>query len=701
MKLLPRLPWPGRSWRRRFDSSGRPIKPAATGPNAAEARKALAAADPGPDLAAAIAALDFRIAGTPAVSIVVPVYEQIRHTVQCLNSLARLAPRRSFEIILADDASRDETPDWLPRVPGLVYRRSETNRGFLETCNAAAESVRGGHIVLLNNDTAVLPHWLDALIGTFDEHPEAGLVGSMLIWPDGHLQEAGGLVAADGEGWNVGRHGDPDDWRYNHLRRVDYCSGASIAISTNLWRRLGGFDRDFAPGYYEDTDLAFRIRAAGAEVLFQPFSRVVHFEGVTAGRTPEAGMKRAMIANKPRFAGKWRRELAQHPAPGTLGVAPIERAPRGRALWIDTVTLTPDEDAGSLYSSEFLRILRRQGWAVDFLPTQHFDHVGAPTTAMQRAGIGCVYPPCTPSPRAHLREAGATYGLVILSRAPVAAAFYEDVRRWAPGARVVFLTQDLHFLRAERQAAVTGDRDSLAAARRWRRQELRIAGVADATIVVSAAEAEVLRREGVTRPVHVIPLIQPVFRAGATFERRAGLCFLGSYGHPPNGDAVRHFTTEIWPVVAAALPEARFEIVGRGAPVLPEAAHAARIVAHGHVPDLADVFGRVRLSVAPLRFGAGMKGKVIASLAHGVPVVTTSIGAEGIGLRHRHDAMIADTPEAFAAAVCELHESEALWRTLSANGYALAERDFSRAAAEPRVAAAARSDVGPTTSGRR
>jgi len=200
VKLLPRLPWPGRSWRRRFDSSGRPINPAATGPNAAEARKALAAADPGPDLAAAIAALDFRIAGTPAVSIVVPVYEQIRHTVQCLNSLACLAPRRSFEIILADDASRDETPDWLPRVPGLVYRRSETNRGFLETCNAAAESVRGGHIVLLNNDTAVLPHWLDALIGTFDEHPEAGLVGSMLIWPDGHLQEAGGLVATDGEG---------------------------------------------------------------------------------------------------------------------------------------------------------------------------------------------------------------------------------------------------------------------------------------------------------------------------------------------------------------------------------------------------------------------------------------------------------------------------------------------------------------------
>lgn len=684
MSILAHLRWP---WRRRGAPPAPPAAERPLGANGQAAVAAVAASAVGRDLAEELSALDFRAPSAPRVSVVIPVFDQIRHTAQCLKSLALAPSVASFEIVIGDDGSTDDTATLLPALRGIKYVRTDVNRGFVATCNAAAAQAAGDFVVLLNNDTVVLPGWLDALIDTFAEHPRAGLVGSMLLWPHGRLQEAGALVARDGTGWNVGRDGDADDWRYNHLREVDYCSGASIAVPRALWQALGGFDADFAPGYYEDTDLAFRVRAGGRLALYQPASRVVHFEGVSAGRSVESGMKRAMADNRPRFAAKWSAALQGHVAADALGTAPIARAAKGRVLWIDTVALTPAADAGSLYSWEFIALLREQGWSVDFLPAEHLAHYGAPTAAMQRAGIGAIYAPEEGTAARYVEARAKDYGLVIVTRLPAAEMLFETARRSAPGTRLLFNTVDLYHVRAARQAAVTGEAAVLAQAAAWRRAEIRIAGLADATIVVSDAEAALLRREGVRAPLHVIPLIQRDCGRSAGFEARADLCFLGSYDHPPNGDAVRHFCAAIWPRVAAALPAARFEIVGAGAQRMMAAVQAERIVPVGFVPDLAAVFDRIRVSVAPLRFGAGMKGKIVTSLAHGVPVVTTSIGAEGIGLRHEHDALIADEPDAFAAAVVRLYTSPDLWEALSRNGMALVRARFSREAAAARIAA--------------
>jgi GT2 family glycosyltransferase len=188
-----------------------------------------------------------------------------------------------LEIIVVDDVSPDESAGVLATVDGLTLMRNAENLGFVGSCNAGAAKATGRWLVFLNNDTTVTAGWLEALIDTFADFDGAGLVGSRLVYPDGRLQEAGGLVFSDGSGWNYGRFENPADPRFSYARETDYCSGAAIAIERTLFERLGGFDARYAPAYYEDTDLAFKVREAGLSVICQPASTVIHHEGVTAG----------------------------------------------------------------------------------------------------------------------------------------------------------------------------------------------------------------------------------------------------------------------------------------------------------------------------------------------------------------------------------------------------------------------------------
>ena len=179
--------------------------------------------------------------------------------------------------------TRSQPAEALADVTGLRIVTNDENLGFLRSCNRAAAQARGRYLVLLNNDTLVLPGWLDALLQTAKDGEDVGAVGAKLIYPNGLLQEAGGIVWQDGSAWNWGRGEDPEDPRFQYVRQVDYCSAACLLVPKALFDELGGFDDRYAPAYYEDTDLCFAIRARGKRVLYQPAAQVVHFEGVSHG----------------------------------------------------------------------------------------------------------------------------------------------------------------------------------------------------------------------------------------------------------------------------------------------------------------------------------------------------------------------------------------------------------------------------------
>ncbi|MCK4828211.1 glycosyltransferase family 2 protein, partial [bacterium] len=257
-----------------------------------------------------IGPLRFIACQEPLISIVIPVYNKPLYTFSCLKSIVENTADLSYEVIVIDDCSDLETAEMLRMVQNIRILRNKTNLGFIRSCNKGAMAARGEYVVILNNDTIVTEGWLQALLKTFEIDDNTGLVGCKLIYPDGRLQEAGGIVWKDGSAWNYGRLDDPNKPEYNYLREVDYCSGACLMIPRQFFHDVCLFDECYAPAYYEDTDLAFRVRETGKKVCYQPRGVVIHFEGVTSGTSVTHGVKQYQEINRSKFCQRWKSVLA-------------------------------------------------------------------------------------------------------------------------------------------------------------------------------------------------------------------------------------------------------------------------------------------------------------------------------------------------------------------------------------------------------
>ena len=618
----------------------------------------------------------------PEVSIVIPVYNKWAYTAACLRSLAETTCAAGFEVIVVDDQSSDETAQRLAGIEGLAHLRNEENLGFVGSCNRGAEQARGRYIVMLNNDTQVLDGWLDALLETFERHPDTGLAGARLVYPDGRLQEAGGIVFRDGSGWNFGKGDDPERPEYRYSREVDYCSGACIMLPTELFRELGGFDSHYAPAYYEDTDLAFRVRARGLGVRLQAAATIIHHEGATSGTDLGSGAKRFQGVNHKKFMQRWQAELERYPAPV---VDPDDRGEirrardhhlKGRVLVIDAYTPEPDQDSGSLRLRYLMDCFRDLGYGVTFMPDNR-AHAGRYTMDLQAAGVEVLYDPWIESLQRMFAERGGEFDFIMISRHYVASRYLSLLKRHCPRTRFIFDTVDLHYLREERLAKLEKSPALERTAAQTRRSELAVIGAADATLVVSPVEQAVLREAAPEARVHVISNVHEVVGCRRPYAERKDIFFVGGYQHPPNIDAAEWFVGSIWPLVREELPDIQFHLIGSKAPDQVRALHGNGVHFHGFVENLEPWLDGCRLAVAPLRYGAGIKGKVNISMSRGQPVVATPMAVEGMFAKAGRDVLVAETAAEFAAAVVRLYRDEALWNRISAHGLENVRQYFS------------------------
>jgi GT2 family glycosyltransferase len=612
-------------------------------------------------------------------SIIIPAYNCIEYTIACVQSVLEHPTKHRYEIIVGNDVSADETREFFEAVGGVLrVITHRANEGFVRNCNLSAKEARGRYIVLLNNDAFVLDGWLDALIEPFVTMERVGLVGSKLLMSDGHLQEAGGIYWKDGSAWNFGRNQDPRLPEFNYLKDTDYVSGASIAVPRDFWNEIGGFDERFVPAYCEDSDLAFTIRSNGLRTLYQPFSVVIHHEGISHGTDVEAGVKAYQIENSKKLFAKWQKVLvAEHFENGKeLFVARDRSAKQPHILIVDHYLPEFDSDAGSRSMFQYTKMFADAGFHVTFWP-DNLVYKRRYAQALQSMGVEVLYGSHLLNKfESWIKENGRYFTYVFLSRPNVAEKFINHVKAHS-NAKILFYGHDLHMERLQKQFNVSKNPELEKEIEYWRHLEPLLWEASDVIYYPAQEECAFVKQICRSKTVRQIPVIffdnSQLNDARALIAQRKetapNVIFVGGFNHRPNGDGIIWFCTEVLPFVRKAIPGILVQIIGSHPPLEIQSLQSHDVVVTGFVSEerLSILYRSSSVAIAPLRFGGGVKGKIIEAMRYGLPVVTTTTGLHGIDGGEAF-LKVADESEAFAKAIIELLGDPELRRCLANRG---------------------------------
>ena len=675
----------------------------------------------------------------PTVSFIVAYKENENMTARAMEALWGCASELpSAEYLFVDDGSEVLTGELLAylahlsRTFGIRYElmRYPVSNGFTLATSEAAQRANGTFLFFLNND-AFMKRWaLRAILDTFSTHSDVGVVGAKLVGKDDAVQEAGAIIWADASGAWFNKHAplhkgklNEANHRLNYLRETDYVSAAVAMVPRELFVTSGMFDFHFSPGYYEDTDLSFTVRAKGLRVLYSPFAHVVHSPHSTY-QDVLGSMDHLLLRNKAQFASKWRHKLLGHMPPCNVAQAcwsskdmythlAATRMYTYRVLWMDMVLPEPDRDSGSVRTLTMLKILLAMRCHVSIVSVQRSGKGRHERYMRMLQFLGVhVIPSFKLMKSLEVRE---PYDFIIVARRDTYAAARELLHRHYPNTLLVADTVDLHFLRERARQGfieahhaeprlltdVFGEKrvSSLANSSegaRLRELELDYVGASSVAIVVSAPERAALRAEMAlegrdTPPVVVIANAhEPIPPTTTPYASRHGVVFVGNFNHLPNRDAVLFFAREVMPrlmrmprvivdtgfvfhvVGANAIPSSILALNGSA-----DASGVVRVHVHGFVPSLRPLYATMRISVAPLRWGAGVKGKVNTAHQLGVPVVATPVAVDGMHAFDGTHVLLGTTPEELAAATLRAYYDAPTWRRLARSGPRLVEIHFS------------------------
>jgi GT2 family glycosyltransferase len=609
---------------------------------------------------------------TPAVSVVMVTYGGGETALDAVEALVKETDP-CYELIVVDNDSPDDTADLLTAgLTGARIVRNEDNVGFARGSNQGAELATGSHLCFLNPDAFVQPGWLQPLLEVFKRTPLAGAVLPLFLHPDGRVQEAGSAVDAQGAAMAIGDGDDPRSFEVRFTRTVDYGSAACLVVRADLFREVGGFDPVYSPAYYEDADLCFKLADRGFASVYEPRSRVVHIRGGSSAKA-----EALMVANRDVFADRWRERLDRRrplrcdPSNRRLQLAARDAENLERILVIDD--RVPHHDRGSGDP----RMARMLAELVDLWPQARVTLLAADPRNAERYALPLLengIEVATADERFDLwlAERRAHYSVVMVSRASNIDRFDHFLRKTQPQARRIYDIEALAFRRYEQEG------DGAAA----RLRELDEQGIEGADVILCVSEEEAAFARGVGRaPVFVLPTYVSVAKRPHRFEEREGVVFFGGFLAGPGGpneDAAVRLVEDVLPMLWEDLPGLTAEIVGANPTLRVRGLQRPQVEVVGFVPDPVERLARARVHVHPLRYGAGIKLKLIDTMAAGLPFVTTPTGAEGLGLGDLEAILVAEDDRELARRALELYDNHDLWSDVQRRLLRLVEERFGR-----------------------
>jgi GT2 family glycosyltransferase len=627
--------------------------------------------------------VSFPAVAEPAVSLVIVTYGQRELVERCLGAVVRNTPS-CYEVVVVDNASPDDTPVFLrSEVTGARIVFEEENSGFLAASNVGAAAAIGRLLCFLNSDAFVQPSWLPPILERFEADSSVGAVVPLFLNPDGTVQEAGSVV--DYLGWALAFGGGdrPERFAYNFPREVDFGSAACLVTPHHLFDELGRFDPSYAPGYFEDVDYCFKLKERGLRTIYEPRSRVIHVRSATASFE---GARQLVEKNRSIFYRRWSDRLASRPRlrelpthPDRL-VAARDAEALDRILVIDDRVPHFDRGSGDTRASKLLADLAGL-WpharvTLAAADGNEADRYAPPLLAQ---GIEVACPPIDWQEWFGLRR--CHYSVVVVSRALNLERFGDLIQHTQPQALVVFDMEALSHRLYETMAQTVSDPARVSAARieavRTRQLEIRAIQAADAIFCVTEEERLFAREIASHTPSFLLPGNAEIRDPAPGFHDRKDLVFYGGFlagPGSPNEDALLHLVDNVLP----HLPGVRLHVVGADPTPAVQELNGGRIDIVGFVPDPYEWLTRMRVHVHPIRFGAGIKNKLLDTIGAGLPFVTTRSGAQGLQLGDLKPLLVADDPKEIAERVLALYADEGLWSRVQAGLLDLGKRRFSR-----------------------
>ncbi|MCP1237909.1 glycosyltransferase [Gluconobacter kondonii] len=612
----------------------------------------------------------------PDISVIVVLHNNFDMTLSALTAL-RASYRHEIQLIIADSGSNDETCHIEHYVRGATILRFEGNVAFIRACNTAAQNVRAPYVLFLNNDTEIQLGSIETAIDRFRRDPQVGVIGGKLIRTNGLLQEAGAIIYRDGSVAGYMRGASPDAPEANFVRRVDFCSGAALFTRTELFRKIGGFDEDYIPAYYEETDYCVNVWKSGYNVNYDPSITAIHYEyGSSSAKNGTGYINRNRAVFNSKHSDYLSKKIVKSKQNTNLARS-VRNKDSKRILFIEDRVPLKSYGSGFSRSHDIITTMAQMGHEVTVFP------VFKPVVSANRLynafpdSVEIIWDRDINDLESFFSLRAGLYDTIWICRTQNVrrlVPIIEKISHLMPLAEIIADTEAVSAIREEQYDRLIGiPEDQHPPLTERLRLEFECLLIATKIVAVNDYDASLLKNNGFMN-VSVLGHVQIPKPTPKPWDERFDFLFVGAIHdyNSPNYDSVLWLTTVLWPELENVLPEnSRLIIAGHlGEGVsLSAFPQRQRIIYLGEVDDLSALYNDARFFISPTRYAAGIPYKIYEAASYGLPIIASNIIMNQTGWKSGKEilAFKSDNSKDLLDLVIKTFEDRVIWSSIRSN----------------------------------